>query len=281
VQFGKLIILSCLFILVSTFTVTGQYNFSANDTEDCTPMRIKFTYVSTASVDSVASFYWDFGNGQTSTLEIPDSVTYETAGLYDITLVLLFNNGGEEWITKPDYIDVHHTVPANFIYYDTVSYTTYVFKHNEPLDVGPVYTFDWNIESFGPRTGSWQLVTFPDTGTYTVTLTVSDDLGCTSKTSQEVAVYEEISIQNVFTPNNDGENDWFVLTSGGGLPLVLRIFTRAGSLVYEIEGTTLTWDGRTASGLELSPGIYFYAVEALQGDPNKRYTKAGVLYLYK
>jgi gliding motility-associated-like protein len=257
----------------------GQYNFTVSDTEGCTPMKVKFSFTSTATVDTITSFYWDFGNGATSPLEDPDTVVYTAAGTY--TPALVFNARPDLMIVKPDLIEVHRTVPAIFSYYDSVSYDVYVFEHTEPLDPGVNYTFTWDIESFPIKTGRRQIVQFPSMDTFTVILTVSDDLGCTSTSRQDVFVTEDILVQNVFTPNGDGFNDYFLITSNGGFPLSLRIFTRTGLLVFEAEGTTVTWDGKTASGMEVNPGIYFYSIEALEGDPNKRFSKAGVLYLYK
>lgn len=244
-------------------------------------MYVKYTFTNTATVDSVSSFYWDFGNGESSTLEDPDTIVYSLPGIYTPALVLTFASTADLIIVKPNLITVHRTVPAVFSSHDSVSYNMYVFEHTEPLDAGVTYTFTWNIESFPPLTGRRQVVTFSTTDTFTVTLTVADNLGCSSTTAQDVLVFEDITVQNVFTPNNDGINDYFMITSTGGFPVSLRIFTRAGILVYHAEGTTLTWDGRTASGQELNPGIYFYTLEALPGDPGTQYSKAGVLYMYK
>lgn len=242
-------------------------------------MKVKFRFTTTATIDTVDSFYWNFGNGETSNLEDPDTVVYSVPGVYSPALI--FNGNTDQTILKTDMITVHHTVPANFTYYDSVTYNVYVFEHSEPLDPGVSYTFTWDIETFSPRTGPRQIVTFPSMDTFTVALTVTDDLGCSSITVQEVLVMEDITVQNVFSPNDDFVNDLFLITSNGGFPIKVRIFTRAGILVFEAEGTTITWDGRTASGQQLNPGIYFYAIEALKGDPNKRYSKTGFLYMYK
>jgi gliding motility-associated-like protein len=257
----------------------GQYNFTVDNNEGCTPMKVKYTFTSTATIDTITSFYWDFGNGETSTLEDPDTVVYSSPGNYSPALV--FNNRADLWIVKPNLITVHHTVQANFNYYDSVSYNVVVFEHSEPLDAGVNYTFTWDIEGFSSRTGPKQIITFPEADTFTVALTVSDDLGCTSTVTKEVAVLREISVPNVFSPNNDLINRFFEISSNGGFPIRLRIFTRSGILVYEIEGTTVYWDGYTESGQELPQGVYFYTIEALDGDPNNRYSKAGFLHLYK
>jgi len=240
-------------------------------------MHVKYTI--TPDPDTISSFYWDFGNGQTSTLKSPDSVKYEFAGNYTPSLVL--NNDLNLIIVKPDYISVHLTVPADFVYYDTVTYFTYVFSHSEPLDTGATYSFLWDFEGVGTRSGRKEVITFPSADTFLVSLTVSDNFGCTSTTRKSIVLLEEISVQNVFTPNGDNSNDYFMVNSEGGYPLKLRIFSRAGILVYESEGTNLLWDGYSASGQQLNPGVYFYTIEALEGDPKKRYSKAGVLYMYK
>jgi gliding motility-associated-like protein len=102
--------------------------------------------------------------------------------------------------------------------------------------------------------------------------------------SQNIAIQaagEAISIPNVFTPNDNGVNDYFLVTTVDEVPLKMNIFTRAGILVFKTEGTKLTWDGKAASGQELSTGIYFYTIEPLGADPDNLYKKAGFFYLYR
>ena len=278
-QHSRAGLMTGLLAMIFAFPVMGQYDFNVSSTTGCTPLRVKFHFTTTALVDSITSYLWDFGNGQTSTLESPDSVTYNDAGTYSPSLV--FNNRNDLKLEKPDLITVHHTVPANFIYYDSISYNTYVFSLSEILDAGKTYTFLWDFEGVGPRSGQREIITFPQPDTFQVVLTVSDNFGCTSTTRMLVDVFEKISVQNVFTPNGDTQNDFFLVNNTGGFPLKIRIFSRAGILVYEAEGSTITWDGYTSSGQEVQPGIYFYTLEAISGDPNKRYTKAGFIYMFK
>jgi len=120
----------------------------------------------------------------------------------------------------------------------------------------------------------------PDT-TYLVKLTVSDNFGCTDSKETSLYVFSELIVQNVFTPNGDNRNDFFTVSSYGSTPLALKIFTRSGSLVYEAEGYTITWDGCTSWGLELSQGIYYYVLDAIGDNPDKRFHKSGFIYLYR
>jgi gliding motility-associated-like protein len=107
------------------------------------------------------------------------------------------------------------------------------------------------------------------------------EVGMIKPQKNDLAEGEAISIANVFTPNGDGINDDFLVTTIDEVPLKMNIFTRAGILVFRTEGTKLTWDGYAASGQKLSQGIYYYTIESLVADPTKIYKKSGFVYLYR
>ncbi|MBN1158833.1 MAG: gliding motility-associated C-terminal domain-containing protein [Bacteroidales bacterium] len=271
--------MTIIFLCTAGNTVLAQYDFDVNVTEGCTPLEVKYTFISYATIDTIENYYWDFGDGHTSNLQDPDTVVYYNGGIYSPALVL--NNRTDLMIVKSDLITAHRTVQADFRYFDTVSYYTYVFEHTDILDNAVTYDFLWDFEDVGLRTGQREIVTFPRIDSFEVVLTVSDNFGCTSTVSKLVIILEDIQVQNVFTPNGDNINDFFFVSSNGSYPLNLKIFTRTGVLVYENEGFTITWDGRTASGQELKSGVYFYVLKALSGDPSDRYSKSGALYLYR
>jgi len=83
--------------------------------------------------------------------------------------------------------------------------------------------------------------------------------------------FDETSIANVFTPNNDGINEQWVLNN---LPekTQVQIYNRWGVLVagiappFTIQGT-YKWDGRTTSGVPCVEGTYFYLIST----PEKTY----------
>lgn len=269
------------FLLAFVLPLEAQYDFNVDVTQGCTPLKVKYSFTSSATVDTISSYHWDFGNGKTSDLMDPDTVVYDLPGIFSATLTLTGNNLSTSTISKADLITVYRTVIANFRYYDTVSYYNYVFEHTDVLDNSSTYTFLWDFEDVGTRNERREIVTFPRVDTFQVVLTVSDNHGCSSTVRQQVIILEDIEVQNVFSPNGDNINDFFIVTSRGSYPLNLKIFTRTGVLVYENEGYTITWDGRTASGQELNAGVYFYVLDALSGDPSNRYSKAGTVYLYK
>ena len=90
----------------------------------------------------------------------------------------------------------------------------------------------------------------------------------------------EIVVSTVFTPNEDGRNDVFEVTSSCGTKVVgLKIYTRAGVLVFSIEAQRCRWDGYSLSGQPLANGVYCYMAEIIDSSP--KITKTGFFYLYR
>lgn len=75
---------------------------------------------------------------------------------------------------------------------------------------------------------------------------------------------------NIFTPNEDGTNDDWVIRN---LPKnsIIKIFDRWGLMVGGVEGPngiqgTFKWDGRTTSGERCVNGVYYYMVTTTDTD---------------
>jgi len=77
---------------------------------------------------------------------------------------------------------------------------------------------------------------------------------------------------NVFTPNNDNDNDVFFLTHQNATSITLTVLNRWGNVMHE-STTDLTdpmaraeWDGKTKGGLSAEEGTYFYKYVAIGVD---------------
>jgi gliding motility-associated-like protein len=90
---------------------------------------------------------------------------------------------------------------------------------------------------------------------------------------------DTLDCPNVFTPNEDGKNDLFIVKSNGVTVYNLQIFSRTGILVYKAESPVLIWDGRNLSGQELLPGTYYYIIRESGGSGN--FEKRGFVNLYR
>ncbi|MDV4344097.1 PKD domain-containing protein [Methanoculleus sp. YWC-01] len=84
-------------------------DFTANVTSGPAPLTVAFTDTSTGGP---TSWLWDFGDGNTSTVQNPVH-TYESPGNYSVTLTVS-NAFGTSTLTKPDYIRVTKSF-VNFI----------------------------------------------------------------------------------------------------------------------------------------------------------------------
>lgn len=75
-----------------------------------------------------------------------------------------------------------------------------------------------------------------------------------------------VYVPNVFTPNNDGDNDLFFLTTTNSTNIELTIINRWGNVVFEKSGVNPAWDGKTQNGSLAGDGVYFYKykVDGLQ-----------------
>jgi len=130
------------------FNLTGMQIISAaaNPPTGCTPFTTSFTYTST---QPGTSWYWDFGDGTSSTSEFP-SHTYNTAGNYTIRFIL--------------------SNPQNCNPIDSTTFTITV--------TGEIRTTILNQSVCQGESVTIGTQTFNSTGTYTVRFTAAN--GCDS-----------------------------------------------------------------------------------------------------
>ncbi len=76
----------------------------------------------------------------------------------------------------------------------------------------------------------------------------------------------DTEIPNVFSPNNDGMNDFFRIPGIEGFPNSrLEIYNRWGSVIFQDEDYKGGWDGRL-NGTPVSDGSYFYILYRSDGE---------------
>lgn len=105
-------------------------------------------------------------------------------------------------------------------------------------------------------------------GNYAVKLTVKSIEGtCDGDLLDGGISFKPINVElrnipNVFTPNDDGVNDNFLLTNGKTKCVTERmvIYTRWGEKVFESEDREkMFWNGNNG-GSEMPAGVYFYVI---------------------
>jgi gliding motility-associated-like protein len=168
------------------------------------------------------------------------------------------------------------------------------FSANPPSGVMPL-TVNMNNSSTGATNYIWDFdnglnstLTNPSTsygqiGQYTVTLIAyNNNPACADTATVTVIVYDEVTmaIPNVFTPNGDGINEIFYVSTNGVTEITGTIFNRWGKKIFEWNGTpstTLGWDGKI-NGNKAEDGAYYYIISA-KGADGKEYNEKGYLQL--
>jgi gliding motility-associated-like protein len=128
---------------------------------------------------------------------------------------------------------------------------------NTTAGVAPlVYTWTIDGQTFSTENISYA---FGAEGTYPVTLSVIDANGCVDETTQVISVFGVLVIPNVITPNNDGNNDLFVI-DGLKPESKLLVVNRWGNVVFETDDYQNDWNGKDLNGLPLLDGVYTYTL---------------------
>lgn len=115
------------------------------------------------------------------------------------------------------------------------------------------------------------------TTTYTLSVTAG---GCTA--SDEVTVHVEIFClkpMEAFTPNSDGINDYWLLTTGNCLKQAkVDVFNRYGGIVYHSDDYKNNWNG-SYQGKPLPDGTYYYIVTGTLINNKAYYMRGNVTIL--
>jgi len=153
--------------------------FSSNVTSGYAPLNVAFADTSTGTP---TAWNWSFGDGTYSTQKNP-AHTYSKTGNYTVTLTAS-NSAGSNTITKSSYIKVTEAAqkPVVSFWGSRVSGTAPLTIGFTDASTGSPTAWKW---SFGDGTYSTEKNpkhTYSKAGTYTVTLTASNEAGSATKT---------------------------------------------------------------------------------------------------
>lgn len=105
-------------------------------------------------------------------------------------------------------------------------------------------------------------------GFYMVTYTILGTCGAIDSSEIEITtevceIETFVNIPNIFTPNGDGINDEFKITTSNINILTVIIMNRWGQTVYQWTGINGSWDGYTKASSEGSEGTYYYIISGI------------------
>ena len=162
--------------------------FTANNTQICNGSGVNYTDESTGSP---TSWLWTFegGNPSSSTVKNPANIIYNTAGDFSVTLQVS-NDTSTQSTTKSQYIHVYYQPTADFTVSNTVCVNDAgIFNDQSNPNGGTITDWAWDFGDGKPGSTSQNpLHTFTATGTYNVTLTVTNNGICSGAITKQVNV---------------------------------------------------------------------------------------------
>ncbi len=182
------------------------------------------------------------------------TIVADTAGIYSITLtdsVCNFTETFQLTFVADPYTKVLDTTLC-------IGETQILAAILQPQNTGYVW-------STGASTSS---ISVTESGNYIVT--ASNMCGVSIDTASIEFYFCDLELPNVFTPNNDGKNDFFQLLFFGGLKTFnCTILNRWGQVVREYDNPAFMWDGKDEAGDDVLQGVYFYIVKAVSNGGNE------------
>ena len=148
-------------------------SFTANQTSGCLPLNVQFTNTSVGAV----TWYWDLGNGNTSTLSDPSNL-FTSPGNFTITLIAYDASGNTDTARYTDYITVEGRPTADFHSSGTSACPDNNLFSFTNTSTGGATSFLWD---FGDGTTSIQsdpVHSYTYAGIFTVTLIAMNGFGC-------------------------------------------------------------------------------------------------------
>lgn len=199
------------------------------------------------------TFAWDFGNGSTSASANPVHL-YDAPGVYTITLAA--NSGFNCLDIFERQVTVYELPPANAGHDTTVSKGYSV----QLVGSGGV-SYSWSpIVGLSNSEINAPIATPLQTTDYEVLVT--DQYGCQNLDTVRVSVEEDFRLvaNNVFTPDENGQNDSWVIRNVETFGDVnVRVFDRFGTLIFQETAYQNDWRGTRGNDI-LPDGTYFYVI---------------------
>ena len=232
----------------------------------CAPYNAVFNNTSLAG----QQFFWDFGDGTTSTVTSPTHL-YPTPGTYIVTLIAVDNATCNLRDTTTQTITVSGSPTAAYTYTPnpTEPNTAVNFQNGSIGGVSYKWLFGDGDSTITTDGDAPVRHLYNSTGTYNACLITYNAAGCSDTTCQSISVTVNATaeVPNAFSPNGDGTNDRIFVRGYGIAKMTWRIYNRWGVQVYLSNNQDEGWNG-TYKGRLQPQDVYHYTlqIEFTNGD---------------
>ncbi len=264
-------------------------NFTANDTAGCGPLCIIFQNTSSILTGFNTQWLWNFEDGSpTNNSQSDVHHCYKNDSLFSVVtfspvLTVVSDSGCSTTKTKNNYITVYPNPNASF---GVQPQTTIIIDPVISIINLSVGATVWNWNFGDTTTSSIQHPlshTYKDTGTYHITLIVSNQYSCFDTAYQTIIVDPDFIfyIPNAFTPDGDGTNDAF---TGKGIfikEFEMSIYDRWGNFIFFTDDIKVPWDGKANHGAEIAQRDVYVYVVVVTDYKNKKHNYRGIVTLVR
>ncbi len=249
-------------ILIKILTPPSNNQFTAlNNNTICVGGCVTFSATTSGSQPMSYNWYYEGGIG-TSSVGVHPEACYPSAGTFSVMSVA-YNACGSDTVVNTSFVTVYdYPLPLSS------NDTTINIGDNATIwsSGGMAYQWSPNNGTIACATCSATVVNPTVTTQYIVT--VSNSPYC--KVQDTVNVIVDINcgdffVPNVFSPNDDGLNDFINVHGRCIQSFVLQIFNRWGEKVFETSSMSESWDG-TWRGKKLDTGVFVYSAEGTSID---------------
>ena len=182
----------------------------------CVSSPILFGEVSTSG-PPIASRFWDFGDGNTSTLPAPTN-QYVSVGNYNVTLDVTASNSCSNRVVKA--LQIFNPPSPNFTLPSPAVVCTnqyYAFTNSTTYDIGSTPTWQWSVNGTNMSSAQDLITNFSSVALQQITLSASIP-GCSAQLTKNLNVQQSGPLVD-FTAGNgcNGQPLSFVNNSGGSI----------------------------------------------------------------
>ncbi len=171
---------------IDIFGYAGAFTYGP--LRGCSPLTVTFH----ANIHNVPNIIWDYADGNTSTASLADSSVhvYVLPGAYIPKLILSDNTGCQNSSMGTDTIKVDLVTPGFTTMPNPVCLNTPInFKDTSKSFFSTITSWHWTINGLDTSDISNPPYIYSVTGTFAVSLTVTDGWGCTGNVTENITVF--------------------------------------------------------------------------------------------